>query len=149
MLKGSIVALITPFNPDGSVNFEKLGELLEWHIAEGTDGILVLGTTGESTTMTHEEDDAYVIRVSDDGEGFDPKTVKIVDEKRTHIGLVSVRSRIQNAGGTVTIDSEPAKGTEVTVRIRKTPKKDSHEASSTNKTEYREESNGKQTDMEM
>jgi 4-hydroxy-tetrahydrodipicolinate synthase len=60
MLKGSIVALITPFNPDGSVNFEKLGELLEWHIAEGTDGILVLGTTGESTTMTHEEDDAVV-----------------------------------------------------------------------------------------
>ena len=104
---------------------------------------------GTVTIHTHEEDDAYVIRVSDDGEGFDPKTVKIVDEKRTHIGLVSVRSRIQNAGGTVTIDSEPAKGTEVTVRIRKTPKKDSHEASSTNKTEYREESNGKQTDMEM
>ena len=60
MIKGSIVALITPFNPDGSVNFEKLGELLEWHVANHTDGILVLGTTGESTTMTHEEDDAVV-----------------------------------------------------------------------------------------
>ena len=60
MLKGSIVALITPFHEDGSVNFEKLGELLEWHIANSTDGILVLGTTGESTTMTHEEDDAVV-----------------------------------------------------------------------------------------
>ena len=59
-IKGSIVALITPFHEDGSVNFEKLGELLEWHIANGTDGILVLGTTGESTTMTHEEDDAVV-----------------------------------------------------------------------------------------
>lgn len=60
MLKGSIVALITPFHEDGSINFEKLGELLEWHIANSTDGILVLGTTGESTTMTHEEDDAVV-----------------------------------------------------------------------------------------
>ena len=59
-LTGSIVALITPFNEDGSVNFKKLGELLEWHIANSTDGILVLGTTGESTTMTHEEDDAVV-----------------------------------------------------------------------------------------
>jgi 4-hydroxy-tetrahydrodipicolinate synthase len=57
-IKGSIVALVTPFHEDGSVNYEKLEELLEWHIAEGTDGILVLGTTGESTTMSHEEDDA-------------------------------------------------------------------------------------------
>ncbi len=60
MIKGSIVALITPFHEDGSVNFEKLQELLEWHVANHTDGILVLGTTGESTTMTHEEDDAVV-----------------------------------------------------------------------------------------
>ena len=60
MIKGSIVALITPFHEDGSVNFEKLGELIDWHIASHTDGILVLGTTGESTTMTHEEDDAVV-----------------------------------------------------------------------------------------
>ena len=60
MIKGSIVALITPFHKDGTVNFEKLGELLEFHISNSTDGILVLGTTGESTTMTHEEDDAVV-----------------------------------------------------------------------------------------
>lgn len=59
-IKGSIVALVTPFKEDGSVNFEKLEELLEWHIANKTDGILVLGTTGESSTMTQEEDDAVV-----------------------------------------------------------------------------------------
>lgn len=59
-IKGSIVALITPFHEDGTVNFEKLEELLEWHIANKTDGILVLGTTGESTTMSHEEDDEVV-----------------------------------------------------------------------------------------
>ena len=54
---GSYVALVTPFHGDGSVNFPKLRELVEWHIAEGTDGIVALGTTGESSTMTHEEDD--------------------------------------------------------------------------------------------
>ena len=41
-LKGSIVALITPFHADGSVNFEKIKELVNWHIAEGTDAILDL-----------------------------------------------------------------------------------------------------------
>lgn len=58
MIKGSIVALVTPFHEDGSVNFDKLKELLEWHVEQKTDGILILGTTGESSTMTHEEDDA-------------------------------------------------------------------------------------------
>lgn len=57
-LKGSIVALVTPFNGDGSINFEKLGELIEFHIENKTDAVLILGTTGESSTMTHEEDDA-------------------------------------------------------------------------------------------
>jgi len=57
---GSYVALVTPFNADGSVNFEKLRELAAWHVAEGTDGIVALGTTGESSTMSHEEDDEVV-----------------------------------------------------------------------------------------
>ncbi len=59
-LKGSIVALVTPFHADGSVNFEKLRELVDWHIKNKTDAILTLGTTGESSTMTHEEDDAVL-----------------------------------------------------------------------------------------
>ena len=66
-LRGSIVALITPFNEDGSINFDKIGELVEYHIANGTDAILTLGTTGESSTFTHEEDDAicsYIIEKS-------------------------------------------------------------------------------------
>ena len=54
---GSYVAIVTPFNPDGSVNFDKLKELVKWHLSEGTDGIVALGTTGESSTMSHEEDD--------------------------------------------------------------------------------------------
>ena len=54
---GSYVALVTPFNEDGSVNFDKLKELVAWHLEQGTDGIVALGTTGESSTMSHEEDD--------------------------------------------------------------------------------------------
>lgn len=57
-IKGSIVALVTPFNEDGSVNFDVLGQLIEFHVANKTDAILVLGTTGESSTMSHEEDEA-------------------------------------------------------------------------------------------
>ena len=57
-LKGSIVALVTPFAEDGSVDFDALANLIDFHLDNGTDAILVLGTTGESSTMTHEEDDA-------------------------------------------------------------------------------------------
>ncbi len=56
-LKGSIVALVTPFAEDGSVDFEALGKLIDFHLENETDAILVLGTTGESSTMSHEEDD--------------------------------------------------------------------------------------------
>lgn len=54
IFEGSGVALITPFK-DGKVNYEKMGELIEWHIANKTDSIIVCGTTGESATMTDEE----------------------------------------------------------------------------------------------
>ena len=54
-LTGSIVALVTPFKQDKSVNYEKLGELIEFHIDNQTDGILILGTTGESPTITDQE----------------------------------------------------------------------------------------------
>ena len=56
-LKGSIVALVTPFKEDGSVDFDAMGKLIDFHVENGTDAILVLGTTGESSTMSHEEDD--------------------------------------------------------------------------------------------
>ncbi|HAZ36428.1 MAG TPA: 4-hydroxy-tetrahydrodipicolinate synthase [Clostridiaceae bacterium] len=51
---GSGVAIVTPFNKEG-VDFEKLGELLEWHIKEKTDAIIICGTTGESSTMSLDE----------------------------------------------------------------------------------------------
>ena len=60
---GSIVALATPFHEDGSVDYPTLRKLIDWHIAEGTDCIGVVGTTGESPTVNVEEH-CEIIRVS-------------------------------------------------------------------------------------
>ena len=65
---GSIVAMVTPYHAGGSVNFEALTQLLERQIQAGTDAILTLGTTGEYSTMTHEEDATVVAH-----------TIKVVD----------------------------------------------------------------------
>jgi len=54
LFKGSGVAIVTPFTKDG-INFDKLGELIEWHIENNTDAIIICGTTGEASTMTDEE----------------------------------------------------------------------------------------------
>lgn len=55
IFKGAGVAIVTPFHEDGSINYEKFAQLVEEQIAGGTDAIIVCGTTGESSTLTHEE----------------------------------------------------------------------------------------------
>ncbi|MDT7835234.1 4-hydroxy-tetrahydrodipicolinate synthase [Aquabacterium sp. OR-4] len=60
---GSIVALVTPFHEDGSVDYPGLRRLIDWHIAEGTDCIGVVGTTGESPTVSVQEH-CEIIRVA-------------------------------------------------------------------------------------
>jgi 4-hydroxy-tetrahydrodipicolinate synthase len=62
-ITGSIVALATPFHEDGSVDYPTLRKLIDWHIAEGTDCIGVVGTTGESPTVNVDEH-CEIIRVS-------------------------------------------------------------------------------------
>ncbi len=62
-ITGSIVALVTPFHEDGSVDYPTLRKLIDWHIAEGTDCIGVVGTTGESPTVNVDEH-CEIIRVS-------------------------------------------------------------------------------------
>ena len=52
---GSIVAIATPMHDDGSLDLSGLKRLLDWHVAEGTDGIVIVGTTGESPTVNHDE----------------------------------------------------------------------------------------------
>ena len=55
MLKGSLVAIVTPMHEDGSLDLDAFRKLLDWHIREGTDGIVVVGTTGESPTVDFDE----------------------------------------------------------------------------------------------
>ncbi|HSF96649.1 MAG TPA: 4-hydroxy-tetrahydrodipicolinate synthase, partial [Thermohalobaculum sp.] len=59
MFKGSCVALVTPFK-DGAVDVATLEALVDWHIAEGTHGLVPVGTTGESPTLSHEEHENVV-----------------------------------------------------------------------------------------
>ncbi len=60
MIKGSLVALVTPMTDDGAVDWDAYGRLLEWHIASGTDGIVTMGTTGESPTLDIDEHNEVV-----------------------------------------------------------------------------------------
>ncbi|MET0321281.1 MAG: 4-hydroxy-tetrahydrodipicolinate synthase [Duganella sp.] len=60
MIKGSIVAIVTPMQADGSLDFEGLNKLIDWHIAEGTNSIVIAGTTGESATVSVEEHCALI-----------------------------------------------------------------------------------------
>jgi 4-hydroxy-tetrahydrodipicolinate synthase len=55
MIKGSIVAIVTPMFEDGSLDKDSLRKLIDWHVAEGTDGLVIVGTTGESATVSPEE----------------------------------------------------------------------------------------------
>jgi 4-hydroxy-tetrahydrodipicolinate synthase len=55
MFKGSMVALATPMQPDGAIDYEALNGLVDWHIDQGTDAIVAVGTTGESSTLDTDE----------------------------------------------------------------------------------------------
>lgn len=54
-IRGSIVAIVTPMQPDGSLDLPALNNLLEWHIESGTNAVVIVGTTGESATLSTEE----------------------------------------------------------------------------------------------
>ncbi|MBO4808424.1 MAG: 4-hydroxy-tetrahydrodipicolinate synthase [Lachnospiraceae bacterium] len=55
VFKGAAVAIVTPMNQDGSVNYDELAKLIEFQIANSTDAIVICGTTGEASTLSHEE----------------------------------------------------------------------------------------------
>lgn len=69
MIVGSLVALVTPMKTDGSVDWAALKRLVEWHIAEGTHGIVAVGTTGESPTLSVEDHLAVVRTVIEVADG--------------------------------------------------------------------------------
>lgn len=62
-LRGSIVALVTPMHAEGAVDWERLRKLVDWHVSQGTDAIVAVGTTGESATLGFEEHDLVVREV--------------------------------------------------------------------------------------
>ncbi len=61
MIRGSIVALVTPMTPDGAIDEQALARLVDWHVEQGTDAIVSVGTTGESATLD-EKEHCHVIR---------------------------------------------------------------------------------------
>ncbi|AHE97345.1 4-hydroxy-tetrahydrodipicolinate synthase [Thioalkalivibrio paradoxus] len=63
MFQGSMVALVTPMQPDGSIDHESLQRLVDWHIDAGTDAIVAVGTTGESATLDFDEHCMVIARV--------------------------------------------------------------------------------------
>ncbi|RMH46250.1 MAG: 4-hydroxy-tetrahydrodipicolinate synthase [Alphaproteobacteria bacterium] len=71
MFKGSIPALVTPFR-DGEVDFETLRRLVDWHVAEGSHGLVAVGTTGESPTLSHDEHRAVIRTVVEQAAGRIP-----------------------------------------------------------------------------
>jgi len=60
MITGSLVALVTPMHNNGDVDWSALKSLVEWHVAQGTHGIVAVGTTGESATLDVEEHCAVI-----------------------------------------------------------------------------------------
>src|SRR5436189_5653360 len=60
MLSGSLVAIVTPMLADGALDLPRLKSLVDWHVQEGTDGIVIVGTTGESPTVDVEEHQALI-----------------------------------------------------------------------------------------
>ncbi|NBB70963.1 MAG: 4-hydroxy-tetrahydrodipicolinate synthase [Alphaproteobacteria bacterium] len=89
MFRGSIVALVTPFR-NGDVDDRALGDLVEWHIAEGTHGIVPVGTTGESPTLTHREHEGVVERVVEATAGRVP-VIAGAGSNSTHEAVAFVR----------------------------------------------------------
>ena len=72
MIRGSIVAIVTPMQADGAVDYAALDSLVEWHIGEGTDAIVAVGTTGESATLDMDEHIGVIRRVIEVSRGRVP-----------------------------------------------------------------------------
>ena len=72
MITGSLVAIVTPMLEDGRLDLVRFKSLIDWHIAEGTDGIVVVGTTGESPTVDFDEHKALIKLAVDNAQGRIP-----------------------------------------------------------------------------
>ncbi|KII78632.1 4-hydroxy-tetrahydrodipicolinate synthase [Vibrio renipiscarius] len=98
MFSGSIVALITPFNLDGEVDYVSLKKLVDYHVEAGTDGIVAVGTTGESATLTIEEHVKVVMKTVEFADGRIP-VIAGTGANATHESVTF--SRLLNNSGIV------------------------------------------------
>ena len=96
MFQGSMVALVTPMAADGRVDFAALDALLDWHVAEGTDGVVAVGTTGESATLEDDEHMEVVARCVQRLKGRIPVIAGTGSNNTAHAVLMSRRA--QEAG---------------------------------------------------
>ncbi|ULN63562.1 4-hydroxy-tetrahydrodipicolinate synthase [Vibrio gigantis] len=96
MFSGSIVALVTPFNSDGEVDFDSLKKLVEHHVAAGSDGLVAVGTTGESSTLTIEEHVKVVNKIVEFADGRIP-VIAGTGANATHESVLF--SRLLNGSG--------------------------------------------------
>lgn len=122
---GAAIAIITPMNADGSINYDELGRLIDWQIEQGTDAIVICGTTGEASTMTDEEhleairfavertakrvpviagtgsnDTAYAVSLSKEAEGVGADALLLVTpyyNKTTQRGLIAHFTAVADA----------------------------------------------------
>ena len=94
-LSGSIVALVTPMTADGEIDFAAWDRLLGWHLAEGTDGVVVAGTTGESPTLTDGEIEALVRRAR---AGFGTRPVLVGSGTNSTATSIARAQRLGAAG---------------------------------------------------
>lgn len=69
MISGSIVAIVTPMHMDGSIDWEALSRLIDWHVEQGSDGIVAVGTTGESATLAMDEHKMFIKACVDQAAG--------------------------------------------------------------------------------
>ncbi|CDU02429.1 dihydrodipicolinate synthase [Vibrio coralliirubri] len=96
MFSGSIVALVTPFNTDGEVDFDSLKKLVDHHVAAGSDGLVAVGTTGESSTLTIEEHVKVVNKIVEFADGRIP-VIAGTGANATHESVLF--SRLLNGSG--------------------------------------------------
>lgn len=93
MFQGSMVAVVTPMAADGRVDFTALDALLDWHVAEGTDGVVAVGTTGESATLEDEEHMEVVARCVQRLKGRIPVIAGTGSNNTAHAVLMSRRAQ--------------------------------------------------------
>jgi 4-hydroxy-tetrahydrodipicolinate synthase len=103
MFQGSMVALVTPMAEDGRVDFAALDGLLDWHLAEGTDVVVAVGTTGESATLEDDEHMAVVARCVQRLKGRIPVIAGTGSNNTAHAARMSRQAQELGADAVLTV----------------------------------------------